>query len=181
MSAHSPWPELATPSPAPRTVRACRAVSLSRVRSGASSVGRTAATTAVDDRCDDVAEPTRRRGRGVVETDERATPGGHGIAEASFRLGAEAFWSDRHRGASEEATEAVDRGRDLDARQMAETLGEREERPAADEKLRAPDARMHTGQNLIAEPGSGARVAVALQARIECDDRGGARTGGRRG
>ncbi len=40
---------------------------------------------------------------------------------------------------------------------------------------------MHTGQHLIAEPGSGARVAVALQARIECDDRGSARTGGRRG
>ena len=94
---------------------------------------------------------------------------GEGFEEASLRFGAEAVRGDRHRGAPEEAPQAAERGSDLDAGQMGEALGEREQRPAPDEKLDAPDARMNAGQNLIAELYGGARVAVAFQARIECD------------
>src|SRR5215467_8147763 len=95
-----------------------------------------------------------------------------GLEQATPGLRAKALGSHGHRRSPQEAPEATDRCRHLDAGEAGETPGERKERLAADEELGARHPRVDARKNLVAELRGGPRLALPVQTGIKGDDRG---------
>src|SRR5262249_61393606 len=97
-----------------------------------------------------------------------------GLEQAAPGLRAEAPGSHGDRRSPQEAPEATDRCRHLNAGEAGETTGEGKERLAADEELGTRHPCVDAGEDLVAELRSGSRLALSFQAGIEGDDRGAA-------